>query len=115
VPPTGRGGCGAALFYDRGLIVNRKLVRRIMVEQGLAGLPARKMGRRNLVNVATSEDLVNRKFTASAANTLWLTDITEHKTREGTLYCCVVLDQFSRRVVGWAIDRRNEPRWQMPP
>ena len=33
---------------------------------------------------------------------------TEHKTREGTLYCCVVLDQFSRRVVGWAIDRRNE-------
>jgi putative transposase len=98
----------AALFYDRGLVVNRKLVRRIMAEQGLAGLPARKKGRRNLVNVATSEDLVNRRFTAPAANALWLTDITEHKTREGTLYCCVVLDQFSRRVVGWAIDRRNE-------
>jgi putative transposase len=98
----------AALFHERGLIVNRKLIRSIMVEQGLSGLPARKRGRRNLVNLATSEDLVNRNFFARTANTLWLTDITEHKTREGTLYCCVVLDQFSRRVVGWAIDRRNE-------
>jgi putative transposase len=98
----------AALFHERGLVVNYKLIRRIMVDQGLSGLPTRKKGRRNLVNAATSEDLVNRNFTAPASNALWLTDITEHKTREGTLYCCVVLDQFSRRVVGWAIDRRNE-------
>jgi len=98
----------AALFHERGLIVNHKLIRRVMAEIGLTGLPIRKKGRRNLANVATSEDLVNRNFTAPAANALWLTDITEHKTREGTLYCCVVLDQFSRRIVGWAIDRRNE-------
>ncbi len=98
----------AALFHERGLIVNRKLIRRIMSELGISGLPARKKGRRNLANVATCEDLVNRNFTAPWTNSLWLTDITEHKTREGTLYCCVVLDQFSRRVVGWAIDRRNE-------
>ena len=98
----------AALFYERGLIVNPKLIRRIMAEHGLSGLPTRKKGRRNLLNVATAEDLVNRNFSAPTPNTLWLTDITEHKTREGTLYCCVVLDQFSRRVVGWAIDRRNE-------
>jgi putative transposase len=98
----------AALFHERGLVVNRKLIRRIMSEQGLFGLPARKRGRRNLANVATSEDLVNRNFFAPTTNSLWLTDVTEHKTREGTLYCCVVLDQCSRRVVGWAIDRRNE-------
>ena len=35
---------------------------------------------------------------------LWVTDITEHPTREGKLYCCVVLDAYSRRVVGWSID-----------
>jgi putative transposase len=98
----------AALFHERGLVVNRKLIRRIMVEHGLSGLPTRRRGRRNPVNVATSEDLVSRHFTAARPNALWLTDITEHKTREGTLYCCAVLDQFSRRVVGWAIDRRNE-------
>ena len=65
-------------------------------------------GRGNLKNIATSEDLVNREFTAAMPNQLWLTDVTEHKTREGTLYCCVVLDMCSRRIVGWAIDRRND-------
>ena len=98
----------AALSFERGLVVNPKLIRRIMHEHGLSGLPTKKKGKRNLVNVATHEDLVNRNFTAPVANSLWLTDITEHKTREGTLYCCAVLDLYSRRVVGWAIDRRNE-------
>jgi transposase InsO family protein len=36
---------------------------------------------------------------------LWLTGITEHPTREAKLYCCVVLDLCSRKVVGWSIDR----------
>lgn len=35
---------------------------------------------------------------------MWVTDITEHPTREGKLYCAVVLDTFSRKVVGWSID-----------
>ena len=33
---------------------------------------------------------------------MWVTEITEHPTREGKLYCCVVLEVFSRRVVGWS-------------
>jgi transposase InsO family protein len=98
----------AALFYERGLVVNLKLVRKLMGQAGLSGLPSRKKGRRNLARVATHEDLVNRNFTAASANRLWLTDVTEHNTREGTLYCCAVLDLYSRRVVGWAIDRRND-------
>ena len=52
------------------------------------------------MNEATHEDLVQRNFTATRANALWLTDITEHPTREGRVYCCVVLDIFSRKVVG---------------
>jgi putative transposase len=47
---------------------------------------------------------VNRDFARSEPNRLWLTDITEHRTREGKVYCAVVLDAFSRRVVGWSID-----------
>lgn len=62
----------AALFHERGLVVNRKLIQRIMGEQSLAGLSAQKMGRRNLVNVVTSKDLVNRNFTAPSTNALWL-------------------------------------------
>jgi putative transposase len=48
--------------------------------------------------------LVERSFARSGPNQLWVTDITEHPTREGKVYCCVVLDTFSRRVVGWSID-----------
>jgi len=52
----------------------------------------------------TSLDLVGRRFRRDCPNELWVTDITEHPTREGKVFCCVVLDTFSRKVVGWAID-----------
>jgi putative transposase len=51
----------------------------------------------------TSDDLVDRRFRRGGPNELWVTDITEHPTREGKVYCAVVLDAFSRRVVGWSI------------
>jgi putative transposase len=47
---------------------------------------------------------VDRRFSRSEPDQLWVTDITEHPTREGKVYCSVVLDVFSRRVVGWSID-----------
>jgi transposase InsO family protein len=46
------------------------------------------------------DDLVVRRFTAAAPNTLWLTDITEHPTAEGKLYLCAVKDVHSGRIVG---------------
>jgi putative transposase len=49
-------------------------------------------------------DLVDRDFARPAPNQLWVTDITEHPTREGKVYRAVVLDVHSRRVVGWSID-----------
>jgi transposase InsO family protein len=98
----------AALEIEQGLIVNTKLVKRIMRELGIQGLPGPKKGYKNLKNARTCEDLVQRQFTAGRPNELWLTDITEHPTSEGKLYCCVVLDLYSRKVVGWAIDRRCE-------
>jgi putative transposase len=98
----------AALAIEHGLIVNPKLITKIMRDLAITGLPALKKGRRNMVNVATYEDLVNREFRATTANALWLTDITEHPTREGKVYCCCVLDLYSRKVVGWAIDRNCE-------
>ena len=104
----GRLRIRAALEIEQGLIVNTKLVGKLMRQLGLQGLPGPKKGTRNLVNVATHEDLVQRNFEATYANALWLTDITEHPTREGKVYCCVVLDLYSRKVVGWAIDRRCE-------
>jgi transposase InsO family protein len=70
---------------------------------GISGLPLRRRAKR-VPAQKTVTDLVKRQFTADGPNRLWVTDITEHPTREGKVYCCVVIDVFSRRVVGWAID-----------
>jgi putative transposase len=52
------------------------------------------------------DDLVLREFTAPAPNRLWLTDITEHPTSEGTLYLCAVKDACSNRIVGYSMAER---------
>jgi len=46
---------------------------------------------------------VQRRFVADRPNTLWVTDITEHCTSEGTVHCCAMLDVYSRMMVGWSI------------
>lgn len=56
------------------------------------------------------DDLVKRDFTADAANQLWLTDITEHRTGEGKLYLCAIKDVYSNRIVGYSIDSRMKSR-----
>ena len=98
----------AALRIESDLVVNHKLVASIMGQLGIHGLPRRRSRRRNLVSIATTSDLVNRDFTATAANQLWVTDITEHPTSEARVYTCVVLDAYSRKAVGWAISRRAD-------
>ena len=52
------------------------------------------------------DDLVQRDFTAPAPDVVWLTDITEHPTVEGKLYCCAVKDVFSNRIVGYSLGER---------
>ena len=49
---------------------------------------------------------MNRDFTAQAPNLVWLTDITEHPTAGGKVYCCATNDVYSNRIVGYAIDER---------
>ena len=56
------------------------------------------------------DDLVQRDFTATAPNRLWLADITEHRTTEGKLYLCAVKDVCSNRIVGYSIDSRMKSR-----
>jgi transposase InsO family protein len=74
----------------------------LMRRAGIAGRSgARK--RWGIPGIATADDLVDRMFVRERPNQLWVTDITEHPTREGKVYCAVVLDAFSRRVVGWSI------------
>ena len=81
--------------------------------------------RRNRANTATYDDLVQRQFTADGPDRVQFTDITQHRTSGGWVYCCAVIDAWSRRVVGWSIadHMRNElvvdalemTRWQRSP
>jgi putative transposase len=73
-----------------------------MQAAGLQGIPKQKGVKYARVTV-TTDDLVNRKFLRSQPNLLWVTDNTELPTREGKVYCCAVLDAFSRKIVGWSI------------
>jgi putative transposase len=75
---------------------------------GVYGLPKRRLPRGAKVGKASSLDLVRRRFTADGPDWLWMTDITEHPTREGKIYCCAVIDAVSRMVVGWSIDSRPD-------
>ena len=95
----------AELVLGRGIAVCRQTVETLMRRAGPPGISGRPKFRK-VPNVATASDLVDRDFTSSAPDRLWVTDITEHPTREGKVYCAVVLDTFSRRVVGWSIDSR---------
>jgi putative transposase len=92
----------AELRLGRGLRCGRKRIARLMRAAHLHGIYKRR-GKRARPLPAVHDDLVGRRFIADAPDRLWLTDITEHPTREGKVYCAAVLDVYSRRIVGWSI------------
>jgi len=97
----------AELTKGRGVHVSRVLVTILMHNAEIAGIPGPRKVKRIKGN-PTSDDLVQRKFERSSLDELWVTDITEHPTREGKVYCCCVLDTCSRRIVGWSIDSAQD-------
>jgi putative transposase len=90
----------------RGVRVGKKRVERLMRRHRLTGLPKRRRKGKTTVRVPgvrPAPDLVGRDFQPSEPNRLWVADLTEVATWEGKLYLAVVLDCFSRRVVGWSM------------
>ena len=106
---TSRGTYGAprihAELVAQGRRVGRKRVARLMRAVALAGISRRKAVRttRRDSRARPAPDLVQRDFTADAPDRLWVADITYVPTWAGFLYLAVVLDAFSRRIVGWAM------------
>ncbi len=93
---------GFELRLGRGVRVGGKRIARLMRILGIAGVCAARK-RRHRPAPAVHDDLVQRRFVADAPDRLWCTDITEHATAEGRVYCAAVLDVYSRRIVGWSI------------
>jgi putative transposase len=93
----------AELTIGMNVEVSTRLVAILMSSAGIYGLPGPARIKR-IRGIVTADDLVNRRFARHRPNELWVTDITEHPTREGKVFCCCVMDTFSRKIVGWSID-----------
>ena len=89
----------------QGVRVGGKRVARLMRAAGLQGVSRRKWVTTTVrdADARPAPDLVQRHFSAKAPDALWVADITYIPTWAGFLYLAVVLDAFSRRVVGWAM------------
>jgi transposase InsO family protein len=98
-----------AELREQGCVVNRKRIARLMSLAGLSGADRRRRAgkpRQAERQTPPAPDLVNRQFTADAPDQLWVADATYLRTWEGWLYLAVVVDAFSRKVVGWSISDR---------
>jgi putative transposase len=115
----------AELGMGLGVRCGRKRVARLMRLAGLRGICHRRKRRGWRPDPATHADLVQRRFTADGPDRVWFTDITQHRAGDGWVYCCAVVDAWSRRVVGWSIadhlrtelvvDALQMARWQRRP
>jgi putative transposase len=96
----------AELADEHGIRVGRKRVARLMRSAGLRGATLRRYVVTTLSDSGTraATDLVDRQFYADGPDRLWVADITFVPTWTGFLYLAMVLDVYSRRVVGWAME-----------
>lgn len=114
----------AELRMGLGLRIGRKRVARLMRAADIHGVSHRRK-RRHRPDTATHDDLVKRRFIADGPDRVWFTDITHHRVSDWWVYCCAVIDAWSRRVVGWSIadhmrselvvDALEMARWQRSP
>ena len=93
---------------QEGFNVNKKRIYRLMKKEGLYSRTRKKfkITTKQGKGARFSENLLGGKFQATRANEIWTSDITYIRTKEGWLYLAVVLDIYSRRIIGWAIQPR---------
>lgn len=98
------------LLSAEGIVCGKHRVRRLRKLDGIVAMRTNKF--RGMQAHKNSEpaapDLVQRGFNVSLPNRVWVGDITTINTREGWLHLAIVLDLFSRKVVGWAMDARQQ-------
>jgi putative transposase len=105
-----RGTYGSPRIHEEltkgmNLTCSKNRVARLMRQIGIRGVHRRHLRgtTRRDESQEPSPDLVNRQFMPEAPNQLWVADMTEHSTAEGKVYLAVVIDAFSRKVVGWCM------------
>ena len=99
-----------AALRAQGIVAGRPRITRLMAANGMRGVSRRRSRSttKRSPDPAVSQDLVQRQFTASRPNELWVADATYVPTREGVLYLAIILDVFARRIVGWSMAARQD-------
>ncbi len=95
-----------AELNDSGFPCGRAKVARLMASAGLKGCPKRRFRVTTKRGMAKAENLLEQDFTASTINERWASDITYLWTNQGWLYLAVVMDLYSRRIIGWSMSHR---------
>ena len=108
-----RGIYGAPRIYaelrlEHHIYCSNKRVARLMRQAGLVGVHRRKFTSSTQRDPKREAypDRVERRFTADEPNKVWVADVTQHETEEGWLYLAVIIDVYSRLVVGWSFAER---------
>ena len=94
----------------RGIRVGKKRVERLMREKGLRGAQKRRFRRTtdSRHSLPVAPNLLARRFDPISSDRVWAGDVTYVQTEQGWLYLAVLLDLFSRRVVGWSLGTNND-------
>ena len=100
-------------MHDLGYGMSERTAGRILKKLGLHGKIARKYKHTTDSNhrLPTAPNLLDRQFTVMQPNKVWTTDITYIRTKEGWLYLYVMLDLFSRRIIGWRTSHPIDRNW----
>ena len=97
-----------AELANDGIQVSVNRIRRIMRKNNIRAVVRKKKHRYpkdKKSNQPVADNILNRDFTAENKNEKWVSDITYIPTRQGWLYLCIIMDLYSRRIVGWAMDK----------
>ncbi len=99
-----------AELQSEGLVCGRAKVARLLRIAGLRGCPKRRFRVTTKSGLARASNLLEQDFSAQTANERWASDITYIWTGQGWLYLAVVMDLYSRRIIGWSMSRRINRR-----
>lgn len=95
-----------AILAENGICVGKKRIRQIMQELGLTSIRENAKSNYRGRQEYLKRDLVNQEFSVSRPNEIWASDITYFKIKGYAVYLCVIIDLFSRMVVGYRVSRK---------
>lgn len=96
-----------SVLKDMGMQCGKNRIAKLMKENGIFSKIKKKFRYKSkqLNDLNTCDNIVNRVFNIKEPNKVWVSDITYIPTKEGWLYLCIILDLYSRKIIGWSMNK----------